>query len=329
MEAPSVGEHHIVVRVVDSAGQPDPTPVRTSFRVVPVPLQSRPWFGPTVVAVFAVIVSLAAFALFARHKLSRHARDLERVVVERTRALLGSEVEYRTLFEESRDAIVLCDAAGRVQDANPAAIESLGLAASGGSRTALAGLFDQPLDLETTSGGAPVRLTREAGSRSLLLSVTRRRDSEDRTVGYLVIARDVTMQMRLEEQLSHAQKMEAVGRMAGGVAHEFNNILTAILGHCELLRREAEGDTALSEVVDVIHGQAQRAKDVTGRSRSSVASIQVGRRSSDSTRSSPERRSSCARRSALRSRQSSGSTPPSAACASNPASSSRSSSTSC
>ncbi|MGH7533775.1 MAG: PAS domain S-box protein, partial [Gemmatimonadales bacterium] len=87
--------------------------------------------------------------------------------------------------------------------------------------------------------------------------------------------RDITQQERLEEQYRQAQKLEAVGRLAGGVAHDFNNILTAILGSCDLgLARTLDGESPVEELQE-IRRAGQRAAALTRQllafSRKSVA----------------------------------------------------------
>ncbi len=78
------------------------------------------------------------------------------------------------------------------------------------------------------------------------------RDAKGRPVGVLGITRDITMRRKLEEQLRQSQKMEVVGRLAGGVAHDFNNLLTAILGYCELLLSALKaGDPAHQDVAEI------------------------------------------------------------------------------
>ena len=77
------------------------------------------------------------------------------------------------------------------------------------------------------------------------------------------IQRDVTERVHLEEQLRNAQQMEAIGRLAGGVAHDFNNILSIIMGHGELLLATAGADERTRSGLEQIHRAADRAASLT------------------------------------------------------------------
>ncbi len=82
---------------------------------------------------------------------------------------------------------------------------------------------------------------------------------------YLIIAvgQDVTELRQLEEQLQQSQKMEAVGRLAGGVAHDFNNILTGIIGSAEAIQAALGGDHSLTMELEEIIGAGKRAAGLT------------------------------------------------------------------
>ena len=83
------------------------------------------------------------------------------------------------------------------------------------------------------------------------------------TATLLGVATEITERKRLEEQLLQSQKMEAVGQLAGGVAHDFNNILTAIVGYTDLLAAELDGNVRQLEDLEEIRKAARRAAALT------------------------------------------------------------------
>ena len=89
------------------------------------------------------------------------------------------------------------------------------------------------------------------------------RDATGRTIRLVGIAEDITELRRTQDQLFRAQKMEAVGRLAGGVAHDFNNLLTAITGHAELVREDLREGDRLREDIEEILNAANRAAVLT------------------------------------------------------------------
>ena len=106
-------------------------------------------------------------------------------------------------------------------------------------------------------------MTRKGKERMISWNNTVLHDLKGEISGTASIGIDITEQINLEAQLRQAQKMEAVGQLAGGVAHDFNNILTAIIGYGSLLLMKMNGDVLLRTYVNQILDSANRAAEVT------------------------------------------------------------------
>ena len=178
------------------------------------------------------------------------------------------------ILQQLGDLVVICDLQGRVLYWNDGAARIFGYAAE-----ELLGEHPDFLyptkgdarwqeDLQEILGGGMRRTAwegRRKDGRPVFLDVDAKliRDDRDRPVALCAVAKDVTDRVRVEEQLRQAQKMEAVGRLAGGVAHDFNNVLTVISCHTALLLNELEPGSSLREDLEAIRGASDRAATLT------------------------------------------------------------------
>jgi PAS domain S-box-containing protein len=180
----------------------------------------------------------------------------------------------RSITEHSPDAIVTTDVRGSVTYWSPRAeelfgyraAEVLGRPAADLQRPGVEGgpAALGPLEAEGPVGDHEVEVrARDGRWIECRASLARLRDAEGRVTGTLAILHDVSERKRLEAQLRQAQKMEAVGRLAGGVAHDFNNLLAVIMGHGDLMRSVLEEDDPLLPEVDEIRRAAERAAGLT------------------------------------------------------------------
>ena len=88
-------------------------------------------------------------------------------------------------------------------------------------------------------------------------------DRNSNIINYVAVKRDITEELSTQAQLLQAQKMEAVGRLAGGVAHDFNNMLGVILGNCELALMTMDDSQPFAEYFERIQGAAERSENLT------------------------------------------------------------------
>jgi signal transduction histidine kinase/CheY-like chemotaxis protein len=216
---------------------------------------------------------LLAFSLSQNtlaRRLNNHQALLKQKIAERTQSLEQSQRELKTVLDSIKTGVIIIDQeTHQIIDANKTALEIMGqpkkavLDSSCHSFCSLEntkcpvgsdpnGRLEHSETLLPKSNGISIPILKSAvpvilGGRTCLIE------------SFV----DLSERKHLEKQFYQSQKMEAIGRLAGGVAHDFNNLLTAIMGYCDLTLTGMRSDTPTRHFVEEINKAADRAASLT------------------------------------------------------------------
>jgi two-component system cell cycle sensor histidine kinase/response regulator CckA len=225
-------------------------------------------------------VALAVFGAIAKHRKESQRQNSEEMLHK-----------LRATVEQSPDLAMITNYAGVVEYVNPA-FETL----TGYSREEVIGQTLGVLKSEQQSGEFyeemwdtvlsgrafhGVVMNRKKNGQTFILekAITPLHNPQGQITHFISTGRDITDQRRLEGELQQVQKMDVVGRLAGGVAHDFNNLLMVISAYAELMLDVLSPEHPLRQNVGEIMGAARRAADLTRQllafGRKQVQSLQV------------------------------------------------------
>jgi signal transduction histidine kinase/CheY-like chemotaxis protein len=197
--------------------------------------------------------------------LRTYTLDLEVVnkqLEHRTRELQSSRESFRNIVEKNQDGIAVVDAGGSIRFANPAFSRLLGEPPGG--------VIGRPFPFQLEAGS--IRELEHPGpdGNPIPIEVSLAETQWEGGTAYLASVRDVRFRREAEEalrqseeKLRQAQKLESIGRLAGGVAHDFNNLLTAINGYTDMVLATLEDADPNKAYLQEVRRSGERAAELT------------------------------------------------------------------
>jgi PAS domain S-box-containing protein len=207
-----------------------------------------------------------------KKQLKEYSGRLEQMVEERTKELNRSELMLRSIIDNANDGIMILGRDGIILSLNDKACDMHGF-----DKGALIGTDIELLELEENRpafrerrdrilNGEPLvfetQHSRKDGSKIALEISAKAIEVEGKTI-IQSFYRDITERKKLEEQLRQSQKMESIGRLAGGVAHDFNNLLSCIIGYSEMALQRLPTENPAKEHIEIVKDSGVRAAALT------------------------------------------------------------------
>jgi PAS domain S-box-containing protein len=261
------------------AGNPDGVwnETGTSVHVVIVPAWWQTWwfrsFGIGLFAFALLTVHRVRLRVIERRNAALQAEISQRRLAEK--ALAAAEQRYRAIFQGAHIGIYQSLPEGQFINVNPALARMHGYSSPEEMLSSVSDIAGQ-MFVDRTDRDRIVGLLEQHGEvRDFVYRVRRKdgtmmwisetsrevKDENGKFQHYEGFVVDVTEKRRLEEQLAQSHKLESIGRLAGGVAHDFNNMLTVILGYAELAAGSAQGGT--KDLIEGIRQAGVRAQHLT------------------------------------------------------------------
>lgn len=261
------GSYRFHVRAKNSYNLWSPTIQSGKIRIQE-PFWSTWWFYFISIA-FSILVSYLMFRLISSR---RYNRKLSNEVNERTRQLQLSESRYRQMFENNRSIMFILDPeSGDIIDANPSACDFYACTHEQLTNLNYTNLClnkekdvfaEFPVSAETEFINFSTRHRLFSGEEKDVEIFANRLLLEEDLKLYLIV-HDITEKKKMESELQKANQLESIGILAGGLAHDFNNILTAIMGYVSLARMKAKDNSKVVDTLQKTMEACYRAKDLT------------------------------------------------------------------